>query len=159
MRMNAYIKNIKDLLKAIGFLSAKLIRDDAKKSIWQNETKGGKYSKQYAKYKRNNMRSFLTGQRLKPYYGVSIVSNSTKPDLHLTGQMFNGLTVKEIGDDYVEMSYNPMDAGKVSGAIKAGRDILNLNKKNQKIIQNYIKTNMQFSAYKKNFNVKINLGG
>ena len=74
----------------------------------------------------------MPGTKLKAYRGRSIVSNSSTPNMMLTGTTINGLHYVGSTPYSVTLSYNPSDSGKIEGNEKLGRDIRTLNGKNQK---------------------------
>ena len=135
--------DVSNLMDRMAVKINELVRQDSLKSKWQDGKTGGSYSKQYAKYKANNMRRFTDGKRLKKYKGVSIVSNKTnKVNMTLTGDMANSLKLKTkevtgAGGSFVMSYKNDKETiGKVIGNQELGRDVVGLNDKNQKIILN-----------------------
>ena len=113
-----------------------LVRKDSRKSIWQDGKKGGQYkSAQYKKYKARGMTK-LDGKRLAGYKGVAIISRQTgKVDMTVTGRLANDLKKIKTGGDFIVMGYSDGSAGAVLGNQALGRDVVGLNKKNQKIIR------------------------
>ncbi len=125
-------------LLLLGYYAIKLIRNDMKKGIFQNDTKNHKYSKTYAKYKKNDMRKFGRGkdkkgrgERLKQYKGVSITSHETKfVNLILTGSLMRNITAQDLNNG-VRINFAGKDTGKILGAQELDRDIVQLREENQ----------------------------
>ena len=80
-----------------------------------------------------------TGQKLKAYKGVAIVSNNTAfVDMTLTGKTLRGLKPKEAKDFSVILAFNPEDTQKVLGNRDNGYNLVGLNDKNIRIVKNEI---------------------
>lgn len=117
--------------KRIGGLAIKWIREDARSGKFQNNGSGYRYSKQYAKYKENDMRRFTDGKRLKSHYASSISSHQTNyVDMILTGQTLRGLKVRSVENDGVTLGYEPADTKKIIGNRARGYDIVGLSQEN-----------------------------
>ena len=120
-------------------------RADMEKGRLQGDLKQDKYrSEQYMKYKRNQMRRFTDGKRLKSHYGKRIVSTQTgHVDMILTGRTFESFKVREATNKYVVYGVDPEHANKISGNRKLGREIIrpsqeNLDKATQKMMETII---------------------
>jgi len=140
---------------------------DAKIGLMQNNKQKLPYfSKQYVKYKANNMRRFTKGGtaksfdpshdypgkrlygsktatskggRLSGYEGIPIVSKQTQfVDMTLTGRMWKGLTVKKADKNSVTMTFDPADKGKIIGNRRYGREVVGINDKNKMLVKNAI---------------------
>lgn len=130
--------------RKVGQLAIQWIREDAKSGKMQTTDGNSRkpyYSRQYAKYKANDMRK-LDGKRLSSGYATSITSNQTSyVDMTLTGRMFRGLHVVpgSATSTGVTLGYRSEDAGKVIGnRDKYGRDVANLNKENREKVKQMI---------------------
>lgn len=123
--------------KHLGGFIAKWVREDSKKGLFQNNAQHLAYrSRQYKKYKANDMRRFTDGKRLQAYRGQSIESNKTQfVDMTLTGKLKKGLRPRSWTKYSVTMGYNPEDAKKILGNKKYNRDVVGLNDKNKRLVK------------------------
>jgi len=136
-------------LKKMGELAIQLIRKDMEKGIFQNDTSKHKYSETYARYKKNDMRKFGRGkkkigkgERLKPYKGVSIVSNETRfVNLILTGNLRDRIKATDI-ENGARVLFDSKDTGKILGALDLKRDIVNLRKTNIDKVSEFLVNNL-----------------
>ena len=117
----------------LGELIAKWVRKDMEKGVMQNDTQGHRYSRQYARYKANEMRRFTDGKRLKQYYASPIESTQTSyVDMTLTGRLKRSLQPLRALSNGVRMAFGSENTGKILGGQKLGRDVVGLNENNQK---------------------------
>lgn len=119
------------------------IKGDAKKGIMQNNTQGNRYrSRQYVDYKSRFMQGKRLTRKVKPYNAKSVISNQTSfVDMHLTGDMFDGLLSSPQADADGfggTIGYAPQDAGKVLGNQARGYDVLGVSTKNGDWVMNEI---------------------
>ena len=110
------------------------IKGDMEKGKVQEYTKAYsyQYSKQYHYYKTHWMKKKTDGQRLKGYTsGVSVKSNSSTPNMFLTGELIQSLKYHHSGRNYVQLRYDPNQAKKLKGNEDLGRNVRTLNDKNK----------------------------
>ncbi len=136
---------LKDLLKSQTKKMVKLAQDaidriqlDASGGIFQGESimspGGNKYSKSYAKLKRNGMRSSLTGKKISAYRGRSTNTETRVVNMKLTGDTFRGMM--PAGKPSVAMiKYLADHTDRILGNQDRGYDIYNLNNKNLEFIK------------------------
>ena len=123
----------KPFWKKLAVLIKKWIWKDMKSGKAQEYTGTGyQYTKQYARYKANNMRRFTDGKRLKGYEGRTVVSASQTPNMYLTGETIKGLDYYSSDKDSMKMSYKEKDKDKIIGNVEQGRIITTLNDPNFK---------------------------
>lgn len=146
--------------KQLGGFIVKWIREDFAQGLFQNNKQHLAYrSKQYIKYKLNDMRRFTDGKRLKSHYGDPIASRQTTyVDMTLTGKLKKGLRPRSSTSNSVTMGYDPADAPKILGNKKYGRDVVGLNDKNKRLVKvaliKEFKKN-QIEVIPKNININI----
>lgn len=144
--------------KNISVLIQGWIKRDMMAGVVQEYTssRGRVYSKTYAKYKKNYMNRLTTrtykkgtkhipagtttraGTKLQAYSGVSIRSNSSTPNMLLTGQTIDGLEYKSSTATSLTMSYKDKDKEKIENNELLGRSITTLNNKNQDFVVNQL---------------------
>lgn len=153
------IKPGKSFMEKLFVTAKESARTDALKGIMQDKqgSSGLQYfSQQYKKYKLNYMNKFTRNlksgktkkqtnspaggfKKLKSVRGMSIVNNDiSQVNMTLTGQMWNGLGLKDSGSDYFVAAFQPKDTGKISGNRVLGREVVGLNDKNIEKLGNII---------------------
>jgi hypothetical protein len=137
---------LKELLKIQTKKMVKLAQDaidriqlDASGGIYQGSSimspGGNMYNKNYAKYKRNGMRRFTDGKKLKGYGGRSTNTETRVVNMKLTGDTFRGMTPR--GKPSAALIYYlPEHADLILANQGRGYDIYNLHTKNLEFIKN-----------------------
>ena len=95
--------------KSIGGDIQREVRRDARDGLFQNDRKKLRYrSRQYTKYKANDMRRFTDKKRLKEYYARPISSDHIAyVNMTLTGKTLKGLKIEKATSTGVTMGFNP----------------------------------------------------
>lgn len=138
--------DLQELLKASAKKMKILAQDaidriqlDAAGGIFQSGNKqgptgfAGRYNKQYERYKRNGMRRFSDGKKLKAYRGRSTNTETRVVNMKLTGDTFRGMTARGKAD-VGQIAYRPEHTGLILGNQDRGYDIYNLSPKNLEYI-------------------------
>ena len=87
-------KTTNRFMKAVAQSGIDLIIKDADKGIFQDtatQYKKHKYSSGYAKYKKNSMKRFTDGKKLKGFEGQSTNTESKFVNMRLTGRTLRGM--------------------------------------------------------------------
>ena len=134
---------------------------DCEKGLMQNNTQKHALSKQYKRYKDNDMRRFTDGKRLKSVGNRSLFTIG-KPyvTMLLTGDTIRGLRGTKATKNSILMKFNPRDTPKIVGNKARDYDIVGLNTKNIRLIK--VEMIKQFNKNKTKFikkNITINIGG
>ncbi len=110
---------------------------DASGGIYQSGSGIGptstKYNTTYARYKRNGMRRFTDGKKLKAYAGRSTNTETRVVNMKLTGDTLRGMTARGKAD-VAQIAYRPEHRNLVLGNQDRGYDIYKLSPKNLEYI-------------------------
>ena len=113
------------------------IRLDAAGGLYQGKSilgpTGTKYNAQYAKYKRNGMRRFTDGKKLKGFTGRSTNTETRVVNMKLTGDTLRGMKASGTLTSAL-IKYRPESHDLILGNQARGYDIYNLSNKNLEYI-------------------------
>ena len=123
------------------------IKKDALNGIMQDDKKPKLRSSTYKKYKKNDMRKFGRGDdkigkgnRLKQFIGRSLNNDTSKVNLHLTGDMMKKIQIKSTSDKTTIIF---LEGEKVLGNKKNGYNVHNVRNENRKKALNFLANTIQ----------------
>ena len=154
------IKNLDNIWKRIGTFITQWIRRDARRGVYQTPSGAStkpSYNRQYAKYKSNYMQRFSDGKKLKRYTATSTNPDTKYVNLELTGDLFNGLKVRDHNDKGVEIGYDSGDRKKIEGNRVYGREVVGLNDANIKKVKEMLVKAMGDNLKQEMKDININI--
>jgi hypothetical protein len=160
MKLDRALHFTPKLWNQVGQFVRGAIKQDALKGIMQDDKRPRYRSQSYKKYKKNDMRKFGRGEdkvgkgeRLKGFEGRPINTNTSKVDLHLTGDMFKQVQVKPTSNS---ATITFLQGEKVLGNRKHGYNVFGLRNKNRKKALNFLDRQIE-KTLKKETSKPINL--
>ena len=162
MKLDRALNFTPKLWDQVGQFVRGAIKQDALKGIMQDERKPKYQSNKYKKYKKNDMRKFGIGEdkigkgdRLKGFEGRSLNTNTSRVNLHLTGDMFKKVQVKSTSNSAI---ITFLQVEKVLGNKSHGYNVFGLRNKNRKnalrFLDKQVKKNLK-KITSKPINIKI----
>lgn len=115
------------------------IRLDAAGGLYQGSSAalgptGTKYNAQYARYKRNSMRRFTDGKKLKGFKGQSTNTETRVVNMNLTGKTLRQMKPAGTATSAL-IKYRPESHDLILGNQARGYDIYNFSEKNLEYIK------------------------
>ena len=160
MKLDRALNFTPQLWNQVGQFVRGAIKQDALKGIMQDDKRPRYKQTKYKAYKKNDMRKFGIGEekkgkgdRLKGFEGRSINTETSKVNLHLTGDMFKQVQVKPTSNS-ARITF--LQGEKVLGNRKHGYNVFGLRNKNRKKALNFLDRQIE-KTLKKETSKPINL--
>tara|TARA_R100001082_G_C4269724_1_gene119185 strand:+ start:63 stop:560 length:498 start_codon:yes stop_codon:yes gene_type:complete len=162
MKLDRALNFTPKLWNQVGQFVRGAIKQDALRGIMQDDKRPRYKQTKYKAYKRNDMRKFGRGEdkvgkgeRLKGFEGRPINTNTSKVNLHLTGDMFKQVQVKPTSNS---ATITFLQGEKVLGNKSHGYNVFGLRNKNRKnalrFLDRQVKKNLK-KLTSKPINIKI----
>ena len=160
MKLDRALNFTPQLWNQVGQFVRGAIKQDALKGIMQDDKRPRYKQSKYKAYKKNDMRKFGIGEekkgkgdRLKGLEGRSINKETSKVNLHLTGDMLRQVQVKPTSNS-VRITF--LQGEKVLGNKKHGYNVFGLRNKNRKNALRFLDRQIE-KTLKKETSKPINL--
>jgi hypothetical protein len=160
MRLDRALNFTPKLWNQVGLFIRGAIKEDALKGIMQDDKRPRYKQTKYKAYKKNDMRKFGIGEekkgkgdRLKGFESRSINTDTSKVNLHLTGDMLRQVQVKPTSNS-VRITF--LQGEKVLGNKRHGYNVFGVRNKNKKNALRFLDRQIE-KTLKKEISKPINL--